>query len=221
MADISTWSTVAAENNTASPDGFPEGMVAGGLNNSSREVMAAIARRRDAPDWVGYDDAPTYVSADSFTVAGDYTDIYQAARRCRVLDTDWIYGTISSSVYNAPNTLVTVARDTGSPVFTAGATEVEVGILKADPKPFLDNHLVGTFTGLRVERSNLWRVEIDADQVLVGGASGTIRVLGVDTYARLDQSGANGLDTGTEQPETWYYVYVIWGNGQTAGLFSA
>ena len=181
MADISTWSTVAAENNAVSPDGFPEGMVAGGLNDSSREVMAAVARRAQAPDWVGYDDAPVYASADSYTISGDVTATYQAARRCRVFDSAWIYGTILSSVYQAPDTTITVSRDTGSAPYTAGMTAVEVGILSAEPKAFLDNHLVGTFTGLRIERSNPWRVEIDADQVWVGGAGGTIRILGVDT----------------------------------------
>ena len=44
MTDVSTWSTTAASNNTAPPDGFPEGMAPSALNNSSREVMAAVAR---------------------------------------------------------------------------------------------------------------------------------------------------------------------------------
>lgn len=44
MTDVSSWSTTAASNNSASPDGFPEAMAPSGLNDSSREVMAAVAR---------------------------------------------------------------------------------------------------------------------------------------------------------------------------------
>lgn len=44
MANISSYSTTAASNNSAAPDGFPEGMAPSGLNDSSREVMAALAK---------------------------------------------------------------------------------------------------------------------------------------------------------------------------------
>lgn len=46
MADVdtSTWSETAASNNTASPDGAPEGMAASGVNDTIREVMGAIKR---------------------------------------------------------------------------------------------------------------------------------------------------------------------------------
>lgn len=46
MSDVHSWSTTAANNNSASPNGFPEAMAASGLNNSAREVMAAIAKWR-------------------------------------------------------------------------------------------------------------------------------------------------------------------------------
>lgn len=44
MSDVSTWAITAGGNTSASPDGFPEGMAPSGLNDSSREVMAAVAR---------------------------------------------------------------------------------------------------------------------------------------------------------------------------------
>ena len=44
MSELSTWSTAASSNSVAPPDGFPEGMLPGQLNDSSREVMAALAR---------------------------------------------------------------------------------------------------------------------------------------------------------------------------------
>ena len=44
MSDVSTWSTTANANNAASPDGFPENMPPSGVNDSCREVMAAVKR---------------------------------------------------------------------------------------------------------------------------------------------------------------------------------
>ncbi len=43
MSDLSQWSTTAGDNNSASPDGFPEGMAPSGVNDSAREVMRALA----------------------------------------------------------------------------------------------------------------------------------------------------------------------------------
>lgn len=44
MANISQFSTTAANNNSASPDGAPEGMAPSGVNDTMRENMAAAAR---------------------------------------------------------------------------------------------------------------------------------------------------------------------------------
>lgn len=44
MSDVSTFNVSAASNNSAAPNGFPEGMPPSGVNDAAREVMAAIAR---------------------------------------------------------------------------------------------------------------------------------------------------------------------------------
>lgn len=46
MADIQTsaWSETAASNNSAAPDGWPEGQTVASLNNCARETMGAIKR---------------------------------------------------------------------------------------------------------------------------------------------------------------------------------
>lgn len=46
MSEVQSWSTTAANNNSASPNGWPEAMAASGVNNSARENMAAIAKWR-------------------------------------------------------------------------------------------------------------------------------------------------------------------------------
>lgn len=44
MSEVQSWSSTAASNNSASPDGWPESMAPSGINNSARENMAAIAK---------------------------------------------------------------------------------------------------------------------------------------------------------------------------------
>lgn len=44
MSDVSTWAITAAANNSAPPDGAPEGMAPSALNDTMREFMAAVAR---------------------------------------------------------------------------------------------------------------------------------------------------------------------------------
>jgi len=52
MSDVQTWSSTAASNNSAAPNGFPEGMPPSGVNDAAREVMAAVARYRADTDGV-------------------------------------------------------------------------------------------------------------------------------------------------------------------------
>ena len=46
MSDISTWDVNGSNNVKASPNGFPVLMVPGGVDDSAREIMAAVARSR-------------------------------------------------------------------------------------------------------------------------------------------------------------------------------
>lgn len=47
MADVSTWSATAASNNATPPDGWPENMLPSQVNDTGREMMAAIRRFYD------------------------------------------------------------------------------------------------------------------------------------------------------------------------------
>lgn len=44
MTDVNSWSQTAASNNSAPPNGFPEGQSPASLNDCGRELMAALAR---------------------------------------------------------------------------------------------------------------------------------------------------------------------------------
>lgn len=68
MADLETssWSETAASNNTATPNGWPEGMLPSDVNNCARENMAALKR-----DWNR--SHPTITSGGTNTITLTYT----------------------------------------------------------------------------------------------------------------------------------------------------
>lgn len=118
MSDIKDWSTTADSNNSASPDGFPEGMAPSGVNNSAREVMASVREHYDSLEWRDWGHTIAYGSATTFTTAvgdGNTTAIYHADRRIKAVGslTGTIYGTIASSAFTTQTT-VTVVWDSGS-----------------------------------------------------------------------------------------------------------
>ena len=127
MSDISTWSTTAASNNSVSPDGFPEGMAPSGVNNSAREVMAAVRTQHEDAQWIDLGDTPTFASTTAFTVVGDLTGTYDIGRRIKATDASTLYGEITNSVFSSPNTTVTVALDSG--VLSGSLTAVALGIV--------------------------------------------------------------------------------------------
>lgn len=114
MSNIETWSTTAALNNSASPNGWPENMSSAGLNDSAREMMAALRRWYADPEWLNlnYGATVTRDSATQLTVAGvDATTWFTAGRRVKVVGTTTGYGFVVSSSYSSPNTAVTVTMD--------------------------------------------------------------------------------------------------------------
>lgn len=78
--------------------------------------------------WLVFQGTPTFVSATSFTVAGDQTQIFQINRRLKSTNTGGtITSTITNSVYSAPNTTVTVRNDSG--VLDSGLSQVSYGLI--------------------------------------------------------------------------------------------
>lgn len=131
MSAISTWSTTAASNNSSPPDGFPEGMAPSAVNNSAREVMAAVRTQHEQACWIDYGHTPTRTADTTFTVTGDQTGTYTVGRRIRATDSATLYGTITASAYTSLTT-VTVSLDSGA--LSASLTAVALGILDSNCK---------------------------------------------------------------------------------------
>jgi hypothetical protein len=132
MSNISAWSTTAASNNTASPNGFPENMLPSGVNDSAREVMAAVRSWYEGAEWINLGHTPVFVSTTSFTIATDVTATYHVGRRLKFTDASTLYGTIATSVYGAPNTTITVTLDSG--VLSVSLSAVATSILSNNNK---------------------------------------------------------------------------------------
>lgn len=85
---VSDWSTTPASNNSAAPNGAPEGMLPGGLNDTMRKVMADVRSLHDdattpntSAKEIGYKGVPVTNKASNYTLAltDAYTCIYHAS----------------------------------------------------------------------------------------------------------------------------------------------
>ena len=122
MSNFEDWKKTAAANTQAAPDGFPEGMLRADVNNSAREMMAAIRRFWEDPEWVNSvkDYSVTFLSASAVKIAGtDATALFQKGRKVRVrsASANNAYAFVSSSSYADPDTTVNLEDfdQTGTP----------------------------------------------------------------------------------------------------------
>jgi hypothetical protein len=127
---IKDYSTTAANNTLTPPNGAPEGMAAGLVNNTMRQLMADTRSFYEGGGWCDLGHVPTYVSATSFTIPTDVTAYYTVGRRIRVYGTimGTFYGYIVSSVYSSPNTTVTVILDSGA--LTSNLSRVDLSFFE-------------------------------------------------------------------------------------------
>lgn len=145
MSDISGWSNSASGNTAASPDGFPEGMAPSGVNDSAREIMAAVRRFVEDGGWFDWGHECTRTSDTTFTVPTDVSAIYHIGRRIRAAGntTGVIYGTISDSVFTSV-TSVTVVWDSGQ--MNGETITISLGYLSATDTSFSGVALTGNQT---------------------------------------------------------------------------
>ncbi len=64
-------------------------------------------------------------------------------------------------------------------------------------------------------------IDIDADAVVVRDGNGLgKRITSINLTCQITASGVNGLDSGSEAADTWYYIWVIWNGTTAASLLS-
>jgi hypothetical protein len=136
---IKDYSTTAANNTLTPPNGAPEGMAAGLVNNTIRQVMADTRSFYESGGWCDLGYVPTYVSATSFTIPTDVTAFYSVGRRIRLYGPimGTFYGFITASVYSSPNTTVTVVLDSGT--LTSNLSRVDLAFTEQEAQRLADN----------------------------------------------------------------------------------
>ena len=111
---IKNWSTTAASNNSAPPNGWPEGQAPSTVNDCARQMMADIRTQEELGEWFDFGDTVSRASATTFKIASDVTSRFAANRRILCYDSSTLYGTVVSSSYSAPDTTITLELDSGS-----------------------------------------------------------------------------------------------------------
>jgi len=214
MSDIKSWSTTAASNNSAAPDGFPEGMAPNGLNDSSRELMASVRTWYEDAEWRDFGDTPTRTGNTTFTVPGDQTGVYKVGRRVRCADSSTLYGVITASVYSTVTT-VTLTLDSGN--LSASLTGVSVGLnLSNDPIGLIPSGTVMLFyqatapTGWTKNTTaslNDHALRVVTSAGWTGGTNGSVAFSTAFTSAYTTSSNGAHTHTGTTN-----------GDGATGGV---
>jgi hypothetical protein len=100
---------------------------AGNNQIDQAQSVTAPASNQVLSEWIT-EPAPTFISATSFSVPGNLTNVFDANRRTKTTNAGGtIYSTVSSSAFAAGITTVTVVNDSG--VLDSGLSAVSVGIL--------------------------------------------------------------------------------------------
>lgn len=100
------------------------------VDNISGTNDPAVASAVD--QWVTFTAAPTFVSATSFTLAGDQANTFQVGRRVKSTNTGGTgYHTVTVTDYAAGTNLTTVTVRNDSLVLDSGLSAVSYGLLSA------------------------------------------------------------------------------------------
>lgn len=133
-------------------------------------------------EWVASGLTPTYVSATSFTLAGDQTSIFHEGRRLKSTNTGGtVYSTVTNSVFGA-STTVTVVNDSSS--LDSGLSAVSVGIIRAN-NPSISSEMIhrkGSAAITAAATTDIWNTQ--GDYVHISGTTG-ISSFGTAPYAGM------------------------------------
>jgi len=139
MSDLRRWALTAAGNDFPVPDGWPEDMARSQVNNAARELMRAVRKWYDNPEWI---DLMVDTSGDPLTIsfvstsivrveARDMTSYFTAGRRIRMSTGGgaYTYGHVVSAAMTGPDTDVTVDTMSGAgSVVPAGVDQLDLHI---------------------------------------------------------------------------------------------
>lgn len=170
---LKAYSTTAGSNNTAPPDGWPEGMLPSAVNNSAREMMARLAEWYADAEWLLRNDTVTAFTGTTLTITGDVTARYTVDRAIRLDESNSKLGIITSSSFGAGATTVTITGYT----ILALPTAVELGIIDVTKNALVTIRGAQTVSGAKTFSSTV-----------------TMSAAAINTAVRVDVASAATLD---------------------------
>lgn len=202
---LSTYSTTAASNNSAAPNGWPEGMLPSDVNNCAREGMARVREWYEDAQWINFGHTIVSSTGTTIVVSGDQTAIYSTYRAIRVNQSASQDGWVTSSTYSAPNTTITVNGFTVS-----SPTLVEVGAITSATSLPINMEMViysasfnGTITAGIINAQTITTATLNAttlgtittatiDTLNVGTLNATsVATMGCATQAQMEAEAAS------------------------------
>lgn len=156
-------------------------------------------------EWVNYTStAITYLSATSFSLAGDQTSIFTVGRRIKSINSGGtVYSRISASVYGSVTT-VTLVNDSGS--LDAGLSAVYYGLLDAVNPSLPNSSAVRTAMGVAASGANADITSMTALASVNGGPIAGIRNRLINGAMAIDQRNAGASKTFTAAAALSYCV---------------
>lgn len=188
-----------------------------GANSRTYDNISGVGDNASTADeWVVYSAAPTYISATSFSLAGDETNIFQIGRRLKSTNSGGtVYSTVSDSSFAAGVTTVTVINTSG--VLDSGLSQVSYGLLSAINPSTPDIGITNLIVRSYLAGCTLSTAGASATMSIAAGAAMssansflmTIPAIAKTTSAWAVGTAAGGLDTGAIANSTWYHFYAI------------
>lgn len=160
MSDIKDWADSADLNGEASPAGWPEGMPPSDVNNSAREMMAALRRSYVRQPWYAPGGEIIRVSGTRITIKDDakvtnYSQFYSVNQRVRVEGEEYnVMGSVSSISYEEPTTTIEFEMDAELQL-PGTIKEVYVGLSPSDVQGVAGPNLLGCIIGFTEEASQI------------------------------------------------------------------
>ncbi|MFC4271600.1 hypothetical protein GQF03_17455 [Sneathiella chungangensis] len=211
----SDWSTTAANNNSAPPNGFPEGMKASTVNNSARQLMADLAQlRNDIEDGSFFDSALDLSSATLTLAAG-------------VIDTDELAAdaVTTAKIGDAAVTLAKMDDVSQGAILIGGASDRPVELdVSTDGKVLMGNGTTATMadapyppefkSGCVVTAGTDDEHDLDITAGYVRDSTNAVNITVAAMTKRADAAWSAGdgngmMLTGTLANSTDYALYVI------------
>lgn len=228
MSKLGLWSTTAASNNSATPDGWPEGQAPSTVNDCARELMAAMRTYAQDAQWFDHAMSPTFVSTTTFTVPGDQSSFLMAGRALKLYDNSTIYRSIAT-VSASANTNVILGAGTN---LTTSLSSFALSILTPTNNGLPTSYNRISASAIEVTTfiscSAIYAIDCDLLGRLSTPAANVYGILSVNTVQALDvnltqrMSAASANVYGTLSASALVAnVITLNGSGSASGNWSA